>query len=832
MGRGLKEASGSGISIGSGVSQPIIVGREKEIEFLKRRLTQASTGKGSLVLLVGEAGIGKSRLAEEFGRIAAESGIHVAVGRCIPGAPVPFLPFREAFEGVEREVGVSHHETGLIGWLRGPRERQETIGVLASQNESTLRSVLKFLKDLSNRFVLLIILEDLQWSDSASIQLLHFIARNLEGLKTLVVATYRPEELTAGEREIHPLLEALRLMRLEGICHELTLGPLSIEGLGLAVKSMLGGSLDRELLWRVAEESEGNPLFVVETVHTLVQSGYISLKSGAWAADSQVRVEIPSTVREVILRRLERLPKNERRLLDCAAIVGERFDPTLLEKVLKLNRLSVLETLSSIERDTRLIAAGDEFYRFGHEKVQRVLYEQISTPLRRELHKAIAQILERKIPIENLYGSLSYHYFQAAVSSQCTQYSLLAGQDCLRRFALPDAAEYFERVITIAKDDTSLLKERGQALEGAGDANVGLGRTDSARSHYEDFLKEPRSSTDKARVLRKLAESTDRITKRQELVRQAESCEGIETVEIGRIKRLRGEIAAYARRWDEAKRLYSEAEDIFKQRSPTIDLARTLILEAEVLQAQGLVTEALQKSEEATRIYSGTMNLEGEIRSLIDWGKLCFHAGLTNEAIEKLTKAYEIGESLKNYATMAEALFWKGIAYYITDQFELSTLQEEKASTYSQKTEDRLGQFFPKSILTLASLKLGRLKEAEKLLEENRQLKDSIGPPSTPDAARFWNYRLYFDEAELFAAKREWVLCNEKFREFLENWRGLTIYNEIMRGMVSTRFGEALVKQGLRDDAKEQFRRAIKIFEAVGNTPQAKKVEKLLNELD
>jgi tetratricopeptide (TPR) repeat protein len=810
---------------------------------LLERLQTAIRGRGSLVLIAGEAGIGKTRLAEEFAKLARENGSEVVVGRCVPGVPVPYFPFRDAFkESFANKAGVStlglreaasSVETGLKGWLRGPQESQSSPTALSAENESTLHSMLKLLQNLSAKHSLVLILEDLQWSDSASIQLLHFIARNLEGLKILILATYRFEELGESRTGIHPLLEALRIMRREGNCCELILIALDVEEFRLAVTSMLGGPVDPELLQRIAKESGGNPLFAVETVRLLANTNNITLRNGVWEASGKLGSDIPSTIREVILRRVERLPKDERRLINCAAVMGEWFDPVLIEEALSLDKLGLLEKLASIEQTSQLIRSDERVYHFSHEKIQQVVYQEIPPLLRRELHKIVAENLERQTPNESAYGQLSLHFHRAEIGPKCLAYSLLAAQDCLAKFSLGEAAAYFERALSVAGDDPSFLDKKLQALEGLGDAYSGMGREKAAKASYGDFLKLCENSRDRAHVLRKAAEVAGFRTEVESLLDQAEGCSGIDPIEIGRIKKLRGRLTAVSGQLDEAERLYNEAERLFRQSEALQDLAGTLLGLSDLYHHRGLVREAVDKAEEAARLYSRVKSVKGEIIASERSGMLYYHLGLIPEALESFNKLERIGTRLSNYSVLADAHFWRSLVYASIGDFEACNLEARKARGFSLKTESQSTRFSINHWLLVSELRLDRLKEAEQLLQENRAIVESF----TGEASKWFEPRLSFDEAEYLAAKKEWASSNEKFRKTLQLWsssyvKDLPMVPQTMfKTLILTEFGEALEKQGLRDQAREKFEEALRIYDKMGNLAHAKRVRTLLTHL-
>ncbi len=834
----MKEAADMRTSRERTLSQPVLAGREREIQFLKEHFAQASAGKGSFVLISGEAGIGKSRLAEDFGRLAAEEGGSITVGRCLPGAPIPYLPFRNALrEGwqskadldrqILREASMPARDTGLMGWIRGPRRDQESMELLSSEVSATLISVLEFLRNLSTKRLLLVILEDLQWSDSASLQLLHFLARNLEGLRALIIGTYRPEDLLIEGAGVHPLVETLRIMRREGVCHELTLDSLNLKELKLAVEGMIGDTLEPELLSLIEKESGGNPLFAVEMVRLLVQANSITHENGLWKPRGQLRIDVPSTVREVILRRIERLTREDRRLLDYAAVIGEGFDPKLIERGLSINRLALLETLALIERNSQLIKANEKLYRFSHETIQHVTYDQIPSALRSEYHRIIAQAREELTPDNNRDAELSYHFYHAGETEKCLKYSLRAGRECLNRFALTEAATYFQRSLEVTKNDAAFAQERMLALEGLGDANNRLGLFNSARVNFGDFLKLSPSPRDAARVLRKTAQSSEGSIEIIELLDKAERCSEIDPIEIGRIKILRGRLAEEAGQPTDAERLYSEAASLFTVNSATEDLARTLLSLSDLYHGQGLVQKAVERAEEAALLFSKIQSVEGGILAPEISGILYFHLGLVEEALENFRKLAEIGVRLTNYALLARSYFWRAVVDYSVGDFESCRLEARQARAYILRTEARFRRYTINCWLARSEIRVNRLEEGEKLLAENREFVQSLPEKDSLIVLTSTS----FDEAKYLAAKKEWVQSNARFRRSLQIIDTSTVYHSMFRAIILIGYGEALKQQGLRDEARVQFNEALKIFEKMGNTTHAQRVTKLLADL-
>jgi predicted ATPase len=547
-----------------------LAGREEELEFMMGFLGEAISGKGTLVLLSGDAGIGKTRLVEEFRSMAVATGCRFLLGCCLPGAPSPYLPFLDVFQrcvaakvvdiSFLSQMGIPVRSSRMMtprnlqastegaGTTDSDHSKGESMDADArTSSERVLFSVLQMLSEMSIEKPVVLCIEDLHWADSASVQLLHFIARNAYELRVLLLGTYRPENIGLdASGGSHPLLETLRIMRREGVCHEIGLRDLSVEELKIAIEGMLGCQIEHDLLQRIATESGGNPQFAIETVRLLVSTKSIAFQGGIWKIVATTGMNIPPTVKEMISRRIEKLPRNQRRILDCAAVVGDCFDPEVLESALGLNRLALLEDLDYIEKDYAIVHEIDGNYRFDNEKTRRVIYEQISLPRRKELHRIIGEMLESRLPDETLYGELSAHFLNANIPDKCLKYSLLAGESCIRRDAMPEAIPYFKRAVDIAEDTADDKEALLKALDELGIANVELGNYQSALLSFEEYLRLSTNPRDRARVLRRSAECwlPTRLgmgdpSKSLDLLQKAEECGDIDPLEKNEILNLR-----------------------------------------------------------------------------------------------------------------------------------------------------------------------------------------------------------------------------------------------------------------------------------------------------
>ncbi|MGA2682600.1 MAG: BREX system ATP-binding domain-containing protein [Candidatus Bathyarchaeia archaeon] len=323
------------------LAEPILVGREKELEELKGCLDEAWSGKGVTLFISGEAGAGKTRLTTEFLNIAKKKQVTVLTGWCLSDVAVPYFPFMEAFDSYtssieDNEVTIANQQLSLKSWLiKNQSEANETIRNTSPQvwKDQVFVAVAKELLFLSTKKPLILVLEDIHWADSASLSLLHYLARQAVSERILIVATFRSEELNVRvEGHSNSLSKELLLMGREDLYREVKLSSLTRDAVRRVAENMLGGSVQPDLGEKLAANTMGNPLFLVESLRMMHQQGSLAKTNGKWSLRVD-NFEIPKKVKDVILRRLEALKSDQRLILNAASVVGEKFDPKLIAAV-------------------------------------------------------------------------------------------------------------------------------------------------------------------------------------------------------------------------------------------------------------------------------------------------------------------------------------------------------------------------------------------------------------------------------------------------------------------------------------------------------------------
>jgi len=497
------------------LAEPVFVGREAELRELQSLLNSVIEGKGRTVFVSGEAGSGKTRLTREFLQAAIKQGAAVMAGWCLSDSQVPYFPFMEAFNnyyasqnmeedttsllqpqahlglGTPARIGLESGENQVTSWLTGQKLSGKA-GALSPEawKDQVFIAVSETLHAIAAQNPLILFVEDIHWADSASLSLLHYIARAVNNSeKVLLLATFRSDELTAdAEGHPHPLAETLRLMRREELFAEINLSSLNQTSVSKMAESMIGGILQPELAGKLTGESRGNPLFIVESLRMLHERKSLVLENSEWrlAVDE---LGIPNKIKDVILRRLACLKYGQRRVLDAASVIGEEFDVDLLSTVLGQDYLEILEILNVVAHSTSLVRADGNFYRFDHARSRETLYEELALPLKRGYHNKIAEKLE-SIKRETLpLSDIAYHYAQAGNKEKAVKYALASGQNELAKSSNVETIKHFKYVIQAVGESKAQehVKEKETAIEGLGNALFGYGMFKESVKTFEQL---------------------------------------------------------------------------------------------------------------------------------------------------------------------------------------------------------------------------------------------------------------------------------------------------------------------------------------------------------
>jgi DNA-binding winged helix-turn-helix (wHTH) protein len=443
---------------------PLIVGREVELAMLRSAFERALGGRRQLCFVTGEAGIGKSTLVRTFLAGLDPSSVIVGRGSCFEqySAPEPYLPIIEALGALGRsargaqtlKVLVRHAPTFVaqVPHLVSDDQLSDVSRRAAFGNESRqLRELSEAFEAMCSSGPLVLVLEDLQWSDVATIDLLSHLGQRQERAKLLVIGTSRHAEI---QRPDHPLNHVMRSLVARSGALMLRVPHLD----NVAVQSFIdrrfsGHALPRELTDLIARITGGTPLYVVSLLDELAGRGMLVERDDRWVlavSIDEVRAHRPASVKQLIDMQLDRLPAAEQRVLEAASIVGTEFSTNLVAAALELSADQVDDTCDALARRSLFLRAEpDGRYAVTHALIQEVCVERSSPTRRQRWHRLVAEALERDPRTSEISPLLAKHFDAADDPKRAVPAYASAARQAGQRYATSDAVALCARALDL-----------------------------------------------------------------------------------------------------------------------------------------------------------------------------------------------------------------------------------------------------------------------------------------------------------------------------------------------------------------------------------------------
>ncbi len=456
------------------------VGRGSELEHLHSAWQTTLAGATNAVLIAGEPGVGKTRLAGEWSQQAYEQGAVVLYGRCDEDLGAPYQPFAEAIRALAPCLGASRLRglrgmEALLPLVPGLSDLLPDLATPTRADPDTERyalfdAVVALLGLAATSVPVVLILDDLHWAAKPTLLLLRHLLRFGDQARVQIVGTYRSTDLDRS----HPLAAMLADLHRDGTAHRLSLGGLDENEVSAYVAE--AGYDDEELGRALASVTGGNPFFLIEALRHVDESG------GQWDQSS-----LPQGVREAVTRRLSRLAPETNKALGAAAVVGSRFALALVEQVVGDD---LIDAFDEAAKAGIVIEEPGGRYRFNHALVRQSLLAELPSVRRMRLHQRIATTLESQPGThDEVLAELAHHYFECAWAgnaSKAVEYCRRAADQAMTRLAYEGAADLYDRAVHALEeidDDlpdradqaAGLLIARCEALLAAGDVTSAVG---------------------------------------------------------------------------------------------------------------------------------------------------------------------------------------------------------------------------------------------------------------------------------------------------------------------------------------------------------------------
>jgi DNA-binding CsgD family transcriptional regulator len=671
--------------MGGRMASPTFVGRVEELELLEAAGGRAADGEPAVVLVGGEAGVGKTRLVAELISRCASDGTRVLTGGCVPvdeGA-LPYAPIVEALRALAADLGAD-----AVRELVGPSWPElarllPTLGELdrASQPERAAQArlfelLLGLLGRLGDQASLVLVVEDLHWADRSTRDLLAFLVRNLRRERVLLVVTYRNDE--PGQQRLGPYLAELGR---GGPVQRLELPRLDETETGAQLAGILGEEPVAGLVEDVFARSQGNPFFT-EEILAAVQAG---------------SSELPVTLHDLLRGRIDALSEPAERVLAVVAVAGRQVSHRLLAAVVGLDHRALVAGLRVTVANQLLVSApGDDGYQVRHALVREVIDADLLPGERVQLHALLAQALTDRPELADSSPAMAAaeraaHWDAAGEAARALPARVQAGLAAYRAHAFPEAQRHYERALELwdqVLQPASLAgTDRLELLTSAADAARFSGRIQRALVLLTEALDQLDPSTDPVRVALLLmrlgharwgtGDEPACLAALEEAVRILPATPSVERARV---------LAAQAQ-WLLAADRYGEAE---RRATEALAVARTVGARAEeghALDVLGTCTADIGRLEQALRIAEEVGNAEGTVLAYDHLGITLSYAGRAREAVAVLRQGLAVARRLgleraigsQLAADLAEELFelgdWEESDRVLTEALDRDTNQ-------------------------------------------------------------------------------------------------------------------------------------------------------------
>jgi tetratricopeptide (TPR) repeat protein/tRNA A-37 threonylcarbamoyl transferase component Bud32 len=838
------------------VFPPKLAGREHELGIFRDAFERMLSGQGSLLLFQGEQGAGKSRLLEEMDRYAAIRGILAFRGRVVDGTPRPPGPIPSLLEDIlERMPGLSDavlRETagdnwGVVGEYLPDLARNRGItfpdsGPMDPEGRKTrfLSAILSILENLSLRHPVLIFLDDIQWADEMTAELLIGLRNRLlpsplpeesraAGLSLMVVLASRSEDT----REKKPLRRIVQALRKGGPSIVVDVGALDPPDLAVMVRSMLAaGSLPAALERKIYDLTAGNPFLAEEIVKWLADEGAIAKRGSEIHFQSPdafrslpAGKDQPAALRETVQRRLRRLGPEDYGLLQLSAVLGREFEFTLWQAVAGLEEDRLLDVLNGWIRLKLVdeVPRRPDTYRFHHDIFREIVYNDTPPEVRKKLHGSIASRMERMYrdnPAE-MVVPLAHHFYLSGNAEKSLEYLPQAAARLARAYDNEGAVRLYVAALEIegrlTENDTGESLDRKMSwLKELSEVEILMARYTEAGKNLKT-LRELASGARRAQTevdaLNRLAE-IDFLTKNQPGAaahyREAieKSCDAGYREGEARARTNLGWLQVVSGKPAEAETNICRAIEVYTEQKDRAGLSKCLGHLAFLNQAQGKLARSKEYYRESLKLKERLGDLRGVSATLHNIGNLLLLQGRFRESLEPLNRALAVRKKCGDLMGQAYILQSLGYAYRYLGRLSEALDCSQASLDFCREIGSPVIAHASEVHKAETCLLLGDLEGAHRCVEEAcrhcREMGDPIGEKQRQVErgeirflqGRFEDAALCFEEAGIaaVAARSSRTLAETHFR----------------RGRFFV-FLEAL------EEAEGLLQKALKLWKSVGN---------------
>jgi len=666
----------------------VFVGRRKELKYLKNQLKDVKQNGVNFILVKGEAGIGKTSLVSKLIPFAKELGFEFLSGTCQSEISDPYLPFKEAFnQYMEEESSRQDGRMAFIGIGQG--EKAEDKSIFDANKKKTFYDTTNFIKNLSDRNPLVIFLDDLQWVDRATVDILMYMNNKLDDSPILFLGTYRPEDVSKK----HHLMDMKHRLSRKNNVDTLELEPLTYDNTEDTVKSILGKeNIPNNFIRIIHDKTDGNPLFIKESIKQMVEDGTVDVDDDIYPKKGE-DISTSGLVQNVIQRRINRFDEDTKKVMDIGSVIGGAIPFELLLETSKFDEIDLLDHVDMLIGDQIWEEdPSEEMFYFSHDLIEKTVYEGLRDMKKKLLHKKVAENIKviYDYKIDEWYSELARHYDEGKDHSKALDYYLKAGEKAEEVYANEDAIKMYERALELADKTEDHDINRCELFETISRAHSLLGHYDKSREYLNDAIELPNTDNKtKAELHRKIAENWTNMGDYEKALNEIEKSLDLAKDDL----KLKSDILSN-KGWIFIRRSeYSKAKEIFKE---GIEYAERSENDESISQAYhnlGTAYNFLKIFEKAKKNLMKAKDIRENNERWDDLAKTLNNLGVLYENInidktlEYYNKSLEINEKVGNIAMKNGLLNNIGRVYYYKGKFDKSI----KNLTDSLEIRERIG---------------------------------------------------------------------------------------------------------------------------------------------
>ncbi|MCK4266075.1 MAG: DUF2791 family P-loop domain-containing protein [Thermoplasmata archaeon] len=794
------------------------VGREKELEELTKDLNEAQGGKGKLIVVSGEAGIGKTTLLEEVGRRALEQGFEVLKGRCLTLQQTdPYHPFLDALKGKLKVSGraeepVEHRELplGLIGMRNESRRSgagddlplglipiSETAEAdlseidIQGEKDRMFNTILETIMESSKERPLMLFIDDFQWADTGTIQLMFHVGRNIVNDRVMLCCAFRPEEMDTDSSG-RPFTQIHKSIGRGTGHRRIMLERMSQNEISQIIKNIIGiKDVPEIFLNKLHEECEGNPFFVEEVLGSLMDERIIHRHSHIWDAGVDISaIRIPSTIKDSIHHRIARLDESSKKMLRYGSVAGDRFSFDVLKKATGMDEERLLDSLESlIEADIiqEVVDSEEEEFIFVHKLTRGVIYETMSKSRVRLMHKSIGEVIEKVYSgnLEPMIYDLARHFTIGKDFARSYKYSVMAGDKALRTMAFEDAVGHYNtafRTVDLLKGtEGDWDEEKLKLAMKIGNIHYWMNVWSAAEKFYRTALRLSEKAGNKRAISKAL-------------------------IALAHSERSAGNYQTAEKRYERAAEMSKELDD-----------AQIL---AEIERGLGYVHWRKGENDDAVEHYNQSISLSmkaGDLsimaKTFIELGNVYNQWGELEKSIEYYTKALVELEKLNEFSELARAYNNIGDSYLKMNKWDEAIENFDKCQEAAKKIGNQGHVAWANFNSAEALAYKGELDEAERRTDIALKIceaqDDKIGM-----------YGVFKVKGVIYRIKKDWDRAVENFNKSVVILEMLDIPYDL--GNTYFELGRTYEKMGESMAAISSYSMAKELFENVGAKGEAK----------